>query len=460
MKLDAHTIAQSSAFMTQYGPSRRAVLLGLAACSALRPTSSSARSLCDEPASDNGPTFSPTGPRAEAFGIREGFPVADPLLRGQPGEPLDMKYRVGAFSHFDDQYRTRRVARAAAPWCFAYAITDVRYRYKGADQTIEDYLARHPVTGLLIAKDQTILQERYQYGRSDRDRLFSGSMAKSITGLLVGLAVADGSIRSADDAVQGYVPELQGTEYGKTALRDLLHMSSGVKFGEEANGDRDLDRLWGGMVLGHRSWIDRLLGRGAPQRSTIDTISAFTQRIAPAGTEFHYSSMEPAVLGLVVERATGRTLSDYLHEKVWSQIGTEADGAWLVNAQGSEVAWTFFGAALRDYARLGRLLAHDGKWEGRQIIPAQWMIEATTARPSDRYLSPGVSGPQALGYGYLMWLLPGSGRQFVLLGGYGHRIFIDPTAKLIMVQTGVDSSIDQSDEPGRLWAAVVSKFGR
>ena len=421
---------------------------------------SSACSLCEEPANDNGPTFSPTGPRAEALGIKEGFPVADPLLRGQPGEPLDMKYRVGAFSHFDDQYRTHRVARAAAQWCFTYAVADVHYRYKGADQTIEDYLARQPVTGLLIAKDQAILQERYQYGRSDRDRLFSGSMAKSITGLLIGLAIADGSIKSVDDAVQDYVPELQGTEYGKTSLRDLLHMSSGVKFGEEANGDQDLDRLWGGMVLGRRSWIDWLLGRSAPQRSTIDTISAFNQRIAPAGTEFHYASIEPAVLGLVVERATSRTLSDYLHEKVWSQIGAEADGAWLVNAQGGEVAWTFFGAVLRDYARLGRLLAHDGKWDGRQIIPAQWMIEATTTRPSDRYLSPGVSSPQALGYGYLMWLLPGSRRQFVLLGGYGHRIFIDPAAKLIMVQTGVDGSIDQSDEPGRLWAAVVTKFGR
>lgn len=107
LKLDANTIAQHSAFMTQqYGPSRRAVLLGLAACSALRPTISNARSLCDEPASDNA-NFSPTGPRAEAFGIKEGFPVADPLLLGQPGEPLDMKYRVGAFSHFDEQYRIR-----------------------------------------------------------------------------------------------------------------------------------------------------------------------------------------------------------------------------------------------------------------------------------------------------------------------------------------------------------------
>ena len=416
--------------------------------------------LCKAVAANNGPTFSPTGPRAEEFGVSQGFPIADPLLRGQPGEPLDARYRVGAFSHFADIYRVHGIPRAAAPWCFAYAIEDVRYRFKDVDQGIDDYLARQPVTGLLIAKDQTIVQERYQYGRSDRDRLFSGSMAKSITGLLVGVAIGDGSIRSVDDTVQTHVPELQGTEYGRTSLRDLLHMSSGVRFDEEADDDRDLKRLWGGMVLGNRTWIDRQLGRGSQQRSIVDTISNFNQRLAPAGSEFHYSSIEPSVLGLVVQRATNRTLSDYLHEKIWSKIGTEAYGAWLVNAEGGDVAWTFFGAALRDYARLGRLLSHDGEWEGAQILPTGWMVEATTTRPTDRYLSPGLTRPQAYGYGYSMWLLPGSRRQFVLLGGYGQRIFVDTAAKLIMVQTGVDRSIDQSDEPGRLWAAVVNKLGR
>lgn len=444
--------------MMQNELSRRAVLLSLVASSSLWPPKVLASAHCEQPPSLNGPTFSPSGPRAEKFGITQGFPVSDPSLRGQPGEPLDAKYRVGAFSHFDDLNRIHTIPRAAAPWCFAYAVADIRYRYKGSDSTIDDYLGRQPVTGLLIAKDQTILQERYQYGRTDHDRLFSGSMAKSITGLLVGVAISERAIRSVDDVVQTYVPELQGTEYGKTSLRDLLHMASGVKFDEEADDERDLKRLWGGMVLGNRPWIDNALGRGTPQRTTIDTITNFNQRIAPAGTEFHYSSIEPSVLGLVVQRATGRTLSAYLHEKVWSRIGTEADGAWLVNAQDGEVAWTFFGAVLRDYARLGRLLAHDGKWEGTQIIPAQWMIEATTTRSPDRFLTPGLARPQAYGYGYLMWLLPGPRRQFVLLGAYGQRIFVDPSAKLVMVQTGVDRSIDQSDEPGRLWASVVAKF--
>src|SRR5262249_11819710 len=157
---------------------------------------------------------------------------------GFPGDPIDPRYYVGAYSHFDEAFRTRRVGRAAAPWCFGYARAEIPYAYRGRSFTAEEYLQRNPVTGLLIAKDETILFEHYQYGRTDRDRLYSGSMAKSVTGLLVGLAVADGSIRSVDDLAQSYVPELEGSEYGRTPLRDLLHMSSGVEFGEEAENNR------------------------------------------------------------------------------------------------------------------------------------------------------------------------------------------------------------------------------
>ena len=113
-----------------------------------------------------------------------------------------------------------------------------------------DYLSRNPVTGLLIAKDDQILFEHYQYGRTDRDLLLSQSMVKSITGLLIGIAIGDGAIKSVDDTAETYVPGLKGTEYGATPLRALLHMSSGVDFGEEQDKGRDLDRLWIDMVRG------------------------------------------------------------------------------------------------------------------------------------------------------------------------------------------------------------------
>lgn len=125
-----------------------------------------------------------------------------------------------------------------------------------------------------------------------------------------------------------------------------------------------------------------------------------------------------------------------------------------MDAQGFEVAHGFFNAVLRDYARLGRLLAHDGVWNDRQVIPAAWMIEATTLRASDGYLEPGRAGP-AFGYGYLLWLLPGPRRQFALLGAYGQRICVDPASRLVLVQTAVD----ETGEVWRLWAALVQQLG-
>jgi CubicO group peptidase (beta-lactamase class C family) len=390
-----------------------------------------------------GPVFSPSGPNGELYGAAEGFPIADRTLAHQPGEPHEAKYRVGAYSHFDDIYPTHRIKCAAAPWTFKRSQTDVRYYYWGNRSSVAEYLSRNPVTGLLIAKDDQILVEHYQYGRTDRDRLISQSMAKSITAMLVGIAIGEGAIKSVDDAAETYVPGFMDTEYGKTPIRDLLHMSSGVEFGETQDGQRDLNRLW----------IDMVLGLG-PTKGTINSIVQFNRRIAAPGTRYYYASIEPDVLGVVLHYALNRSASDYLQEKVWEPIGAEADAAWVVDAQGFEVAHGFFNAVLRDYARLGRLLAHDGAWEGRQIVPAQWMIDATTTRSSDAYLAPGKAMP-TFGYGYLLWLLPGARRQFALVGANGQRICVDPTSKLVMVQTAVDNT----DEVWRLWSALVEQFG-
>ena len=223
-------------------------------------------------------------------------------------------------------------------------------------------------------------------------------------------------------------------------------MSSGVEFGEESNGERDLNRLWIDMVRRGES-----NGKG-----TIGSITQFNRRTAPAGTKFSYASIEPDVLAVVLRYAINKTLSDYLHQKLWSRIGAEADAKWLIDAQGFEVAHFGFNAVLRDYARLGRLLAHDGAWEGEQIVPMQWLLDATTVRASDSYLLPGKAmAPQPFGYGYLLWLLPGARRQFALVGAFGQRICIDPVSKLVMVQTAVENT----PEVWRLWSAAVEQFG-
>jgi CubicO group peptidase (beta-lactamase class C family) len=192
-----------------------------------------------------------------------------------------------------------------------------------------------------------------------------------------------------------------------------------------------------------------------PTKGTINSIVQFNRRIAAPGTKYFYASIEADVLGVVHHYAVNQSASDYLREKLWEPIGAEADAAWVVDAQGFEVTHGFFNAVLRDYARFGGLLAHDGVWESRQIIPAQFMIDATTTRPSDAYLAPGKAMP-TFGYGYFLWLLPGDRRRFALVGANGQRICVDPTSKLIMVQKAVENT----DEVWRLWSALVEQFGQ
>jgi CubicO group peptidase (beta-lactamase class C family) len=157
---------------------------------------------------------------------------------------------------------------------------------------------------------------------------------------------------------------------------------------------------------------------------------------------------------LPVRHAIDKPLSIYLQEKIWQPIGAEADASRFLDADGYELAHFGFNAVLRDWARLARLLAHDGAWQGKQIIPAQWMIDATTVAPSDSYLAPGRAMAD-FGYGYLFYLLPGGRRQFAMSGSNGQRICVDPASKLVMVHT----ALDETAEVWRLWAALTAQFG-
>jgi CubicO group peptidase (beta-lactamase class C family) len=392
------------------------------------------------------PVFSDTGPDADDYGKADGFPVGNASVTGQT------RYLVGTYSHFDETVPAHVVARAPTPWSFrrAAAEPEISYNFRTSHYAIEDYLRRNPATGLLIAKDDTIVYEHYQYARTDRDRFLSQSMAKTITSMLIGIAVSEGAIKSIDDAVALYLPDLAVTEYGKTPLRALLHMSSGVEFREVYDGKDDIAKLGRDLFV-------------PTGKSALASVAQFNTRLAPPGTVWHYASVETEILGLVLRAATGKPVADYLGEKIWRPIGTEADASWAVDGTGQEVTFCCFNAVLRDYARLGRLLAHDGAWEGRQLIPRQWLVDATTLRPgpADAYLAPGTATPY-YGYGYQVWLLPGGQRRFALLGIRGQMIFVDPVSKLVMVHTAVrpkPADPAANAETIALWNGVVQQLG-
>jgi len=176
-------------------------------------------------------------------------------------------------------------------------------------------------------------------------------MAKTVTSMLIGIAIAEGRIRSVDDPAAAYVPGLAGTEYGRTSLRHLLQMSSGVRFLEEYSGRDDITR----------PAFDTFSRRGPGGAAAV---TQFNERAAPSGTRFSYASVETQVLGLVLTHAVGRPVAASLQEKIWQPIGAEADATWLVDRAGQESTFCCLNAVLRDYARLGLLLAHDGNWRG------------------------------------------------------------------------------------------------
>jgi CubicO group peptidase (beta-lactamase class C family) len=180
---------------------------------------------------------------------------------------------------------------------------------------------------------------------------------------------------------------------------------------------------------------------------------------------FSYASVETQVLGIVLRGAVGRPVADYLQEKIWEPMGAEADASWLIDRSGQEATFCCLNAVLRDYARLGLLLAHDGNWRGRQVIPGAWIADATRVAPDQAHLYPG-NATGFFGYGYQLWIFPDwvfpvERRVFALLGVRGQAIFVDPASRLVMVHTAVRKQpVDPSvREAVALWRGVVRDLG-
>ena len=225
-------------------------------------------------------------------------------------------------------------------------------------------------------------------------------------------------------------------------------MSSGVRFVEDYSTSKsDSSRLAFGTF--------EQIGSGG-----VDAVMPFNVRAEPSGTKYSYASAETQVLGLVLRSAVARPVADYLHEKIWEPMGAEASATWLVDRSGQEVTYCCLNAVLRDYARLGLLLAHDGNWRGRQIIPRAWIEDATRLSADQPHLRPGTARP-FWGYGYQVWIFSGEQRMFVLRGNRGQEIYVDPASRLVMVHTSVRNEPREphNREVIALWRGLVRELG-
>jgi len=392
-----------------------------------------------------------------ALALPAGAAPDEDLLGKAAGYPIGTRanwyyeesVRVGSFSNLDKILPHYTLAKAATPLPLPRASAEPRidYRFDKQGYSLDDFLAHQRVTGFLLIRDGEVVAERYQYSRNPENRFVSHSMSKSIVSLAIGMALAEKKIASLDDTIAKYVPGLAGNPYGETTIRNMLRMASGVPFNEVYDGKDDLAKF----------------NKIRFTQDSVAALRAFTTREVEQGTSFHYASNQTVALTLLLRAATGMTASEYLTLRLWQPMGAEADATWARTKDGTESGSGNFNAVLRDYGRLGILLANDGASGGRQIVPKEYLLDATDWHRQPDAFTPRKATPY-FGYGYQFWLFPGEKRRFALLGVYGQSIFVDPELKLVMVITAAAKNASVGKEPlarerDALWRGVVAKYG-
>ena len=325
------------------------------------------------------------------------------------------------FQHMEEFYPIRILKAGTTPTKLENATKPLKlsYHFNGTPFSVNDYTHRNNTTGLIIIKNGRILHESYHLGANATSRFTSWSMAKSITGTLLGLIREDGLILSFDELVVDYLPELKNTAYKNVTIKQALQMSSGVMFTEEY--DKTEVDLW----VFIRDWVS--------SGKANEYLTTRTKQAYLPGEKFNYNTSETQVLGWLIERLTGKSVSQYLEEKIWQPAGMEADAFWLTDRPGGiEAAGFGVNARLRDYARFGILHANDGVINGKRILPDGWVSEATT--PSNKPVMNGaLYDGYPLGYQYQWWTFPDG--SFEAQGVFGQFIFVNREENLVIATT-------------------------
>jgi len=275
---------------------------------------------------------------------------------------------------------------------------------------VDAYMAGQRSAAVLIVHDGKLRLERYGLGYDASGRWTSFSVAKSFTSTLVGAALRDGAIKSMDDKVSDYIPEMKGSVYDEVSLRQLLTMTSGVKWNEDyADPNSDVARF-----------------NGHKPEDGVDSLVSYMRRLpreVPAGTRWHYSTGETNLVGVLLARAVQKPLATYLSEKIWVPAGMEQQATWILNRSGQEISGCCVQASPRDYARFGLFILGGARIGGQSIVPDGWLAEATSQRT-------GIDRP-GRGYGYQWWTYTDG--TFAARGIFGQGIFIDPKRRIVIV---------------------------
>jgi CubicO group peptidase (beta-lactamase class C family) len=339
-----------------------------------------------------------------------------------------------------ERFPERPIKPSAESYHFAYALDENRVRdlfeENHSVSQLESILTETGTQAFLVIKDDAILYEGHFNGATSDSIVTSFSMAKSFTSALIGIAIDEGYITSVEDPITKYIPELleRDIRFANISIHDLLRMSSGIKYVETSfiNGDDAKTYYYPDL-----------------RQLAIDG----TEIVAQPGESFLYNNYHPLLLGLIIERSTGQTVTQFLQDKIWVPIGMQYPASWSLDSErsGFEKMESGINARAVDFAKFGRLFLENGQWFGRQVISPDWI--AVSAKPDnapapvDYYPSEFIFEDGKGYYQYMWWGIerPEGEADFFAIGNYGQFIYVSPDKKLIIVRNGENYGIEALD---------------
>ncbi len=321
--------------------------------------------------------------------------------------------------------------------------------WEGKAVDVATYLDYSRTTGFIITHKGTIIYEQYHRGMEEGTTHISWSLAKSFVSALVGSAYEEGLIKSLEEPVTKYLPELKSSGYDGVLIKDVLQMSSGIRFTEDYRDfNSDINRFGRSFALG----------------SSLEKFTKSLKRERKPGNYNQYVSIDTQVLGMLVIKVTGKSLSAYLQEKIWEPLGMEYDAQWIVDRKGVEAAFGGLNVALRDYAKFGLLYLNEGNWNGLQVISKEWVQQSLT--PDAPHLQPGADNPlsdNVFGYGYQWWVPEKPDNDFFASGIYNQYIYGNKGKDLLIVKTSANHHFKEPDDDSKakhiaMFQAMAKQF--
>ena len=305
------------------------------------------------------------------------------------------------------------------------------FSHQGQTYETQAFLETTDTAALLVLKNGEIIYENYWLTGGPNVNWLSMSVAKSFVSATLGIAVDEGFVKSIEQPITDYVPSLAGSAYDGVRIKDILQMSSGARWNEDySDPDSDVMRFAEIFALG----------------GSLNEFTATLQRQRPPGTFNQYNSADTQALAMLISQATGRSLTDYMTEKLWLPMGPENDAYWMLDAEGVEMAFGGLNATARDYAKLGELFRLKGRRDGRQIVPEAWVHASITPDAPHLMAGNNPNSDYPMGYGLQWWVPEGTEGEFSAIGVYNQFIFVNPTRDTVIVKLSANNAYATDEE--------------